>query len=156
MASTTAFSWHWKFFESLDVSTLYSLLALRSEVFVVEQTCVYQDLDGLDKQAFHFYALNEQALPVAYCRVIPAGLHYSEIAIGRVVTDPSVRGIGLGHEMMQRTLEAIEKQWGPAPIRISAQEHLQGYYHHWGFEKLGEMYLEDGIPHVEMLLTKSS
>ncbi|MGD1848099.1 MAG: GNAT family N-acetyltransferase [Salibacteraceae bacterium] len=146
-----SYSWHWKKLADLEVVILYRIMALRSEVFVVEQDCVYQDLDGLDEAAYHCFAIDSNDQPVAYSRVLPAGLAYSELAIGRVVTSASVRGSGLGHELLQRTLQHCEHTWGHQAIKLSAQEHLQGYYQRWGFNTISEVYLEDGIPHVAML-----
>jgi ElaA protein len=130
------------------------LLRLRSEVFVVEQNCVFQDMDGLDDQAMHLLGTQMEegaARLVAYVRCFPAGVTFAEASIGRVVTHPSARGSGLGHVLMAEAVRALQRQWGAQPIRIGAQAHLKDFYQHHGFADVGRPYVEDGIPHLEMV-----
>jgi ElaA protein len=142
--------WQWLAFDALNTSQLYALLQLRSAVFVVEQNCVFQDMDGLDAQAMHLLGVREPAL-VAYVRCFPAGVVFPEASIGRVVTLPAARGGGLGHALMAQAIGALHGQWGAQPIRIGAQAHLKAFYEQHGFADVGKPYMEDGIPHVEML-----
>ncbi len=149
---------HWRClpFGALQPATLYGMLRLRSEVFVVEQRCIFQDMDGADTDCMHL--LGEQpahgaGTPTlhAYARLVPAGLKFTEASIGRVVSDPALRGTGLGHVLMAQAVQTLISLWGPQPIRIGAQAHLQGFYRRHGFETAGPIYDEDGIDHVEML-----
>ena len=139
----------------MSADTLYRLLRLRSEVFVVEQNCVFLDMDGLDAQCLH--VLFEQVQPDgavtlrAATRLVPAGVAFAEASIGRVVTAPSARGGGLGHALMAESVRLLEQLWGPQPIRIGAQAHLEAFYNRHGFVSDDKPYIEDGIPHIEML-----
>lgn len=142
-------------FDALRPRTLYALLQLRSAVFVVEQVCAFQDLDGADPACMHL--LGERLHPgqepdlLAYTRLVPAGLKYAEASIGRVVTAPATRGTGLGHALMAESVRCLHSLWGVQPIRIGAQAHLQSFYRQHGFEAVGALYDEDGIAHTEML-----
>jgi ElaA protein len=142
--------WRYLAFDELSVSQLYAVLQLRSEVFVVEQTCIFQDLDGADAQAMHLLGTQQGAL-VAYARCFSAGVKFAEASIGRIVTAPSVRGHGAGHALVEKAIACLLQQWGPQAIRIGAQARLEAFYRHHGFEKTGLPYAEDGIAHVEML-----
>lgn len=137
-------------FDALHARTLYALLQLRTEVFVVEQACVFQDMDGVDDRCFHLLGEGVRGLE-AYVRLVPAGLKYPEASIGRVVTLPAARGGGLGHVLMREAVQALHGLWGLQPIRIGAQAHLQPFYRQHGFEPSGPIYIEDGIDHIEML-----
>ena len=139
-----------KKFNELNPFELYALMALRSEVFVVEQNCIYQDLDGMDQQSIHLLFSNELDL-IGTLRIVPKGLIYNEIAIGRVCLDQNYRLKGNGKALMQAGIEYIMKQQKQA-IRISAQAHLEKFYTDLGFTSTGKAYIEDGIPHIEMLL----
>jgi ElaA protein len=139
-------------FDSLSTAALYDLLRLRSEVFVLEQACVFQDIDGLDQQAMHLMGHRDGAL-VAYARCFPAHVCFAEASIGRVVTRAAARGGGLGHRLMTRAIQAIGDVWGVQAIRIGAQAHLTHFYQSHGFVDMGEPYVEDGIDHIEMLWT---
>ncbi|RJG47953.1 GNAT family N-acetyltransferase [Motilimonas pumila] len=144
--------WHQGDFNSLSAQQWYSVLQLRAAVFVVEQDCVYQDIDGLDlnPECIHLLALNEDFQVCAYARILPAGTPYPEVSIGRVVVSANGRGSGLGHRLMQRACRAaqvVTKQ----RISLSAQSHLQGFYAQHGFVATGAEYLEDGIPHIKMV-----
>lgn len=143
-------TWRCLRFDDLGVVDLYALLRLRAEVFVVEQRCAYLDPDGADPACWHL--LGERAGDLlAYARLVPAGLKFTEASIGRVVTDPATRGSGLGHALMREAIERVHALWTPQPIRIGAQAHLQAFYGQHGFAVDGPLYNEDGIEHVEML-----
>lgn len=152
---SASIEWQWLPFEALSREQLYALLRLRSEVFVVEQNCVFLDMDGQDDKAMHllgFRMIEEGALElVAYVRCFPAGIAFTEASIGRVVTKPSARGSGLGHLLMAEAIRASVAHWGPHPIRIGAQAHLKHFYQQHGFIDMGLPYVEDGIDHLEML-----
>ncbi|MDC6365180.1 MULTISPECIES: GNAT family N-acetyltransferase [Flavobacteriaceae] len=141
-----------KTFNELSNTELYQILRLRSEVFVVEQNCVYQDLDNKDQKAMHVLGKKDGEL-VAYTRVFAPGDYFKNTSIGRVVVAPNQRKYGFGKEIMQETLTAIEEKDPKTPIEISAQSYLLKFYGTLGFESFGEEYLEDGIPHVRMLKT---
>ena len=137
--------WHERAFGELSVVDLYAIVALRERVFVVEQTCAYLDADGLDLASRHLWA--EADSVVAYLRIVPPGARFTELSLGRIVTAPELRGTGLGRALVQRGLDAV----GAVPVRISAQAHLERFYGGFGFRRASEPYLEDGIPHLEML-----
>jgi ElaA protein len=143
-------TWTCKAFNELTPSELYSILQLRNEVFVVEQNCVYQDCDDVDQPSHHFMAWQQNKL-VAYTRLIPAGVTYKEISIGRVVTSPSVRGFKIGKELMLRSIGKIHEIFGDFPIKIGAQLYLKRFYESLGFIQCSSMYLEDGIEHIKMI-----
>lgn len=145
--------WFCHSFKQLDSQTLYDILRVRIDVFVVEQTCYYPDLDGLDclDDTIHVYAKDGDKV-LAYLRCMAPGVAYdNDSAIGRVVTAADARGTGLGHELIKRGIAACEKAWPEYAIHLSAQEHLQKYYGSHGFETVTDMYLEDNIPHVGMV-----
>ncbi len=139
-------------FAELSSLQLYDLLQLRAAVFVVEQDCPYQDLDGLDKhpETLHLLQYSPQGKLVAYLRILAAGVSYPDVALGRVVTDSSVRGQGLGHQLLARGLAVAKQTWPGQNLYLSAQAHLQAYYQEHGFAAVTEPYMEDGIPHVGM------
>lgn len=143
-------NWLFKKFDELSPLELYSILQLRNEVFVVEQNCVFQDADNKDQLSYHLMGWKEDVL-VAYTRIIPAGVAYAEASIGRVVTSPAIRKTGLGKELMQVSLEKIYQLFGNITVRIGAQLYLEKFYSSLGFQSTGKQYLEDGIPHVEMI-----
>ena len=142
--------WKIKRFEELTTTELYEILRVRAEVFVVEQTCIYQDLDEKDKRAYHLYC-EENGKVKAYLRILDKGISYPEISIGRVLTTENNRRKGLAREMMEKAIDFICKELGEKQIRISGQLYLQAFYESLGFQTVSEMYLEDDIPHVEML-----
>ena len=144
-------SWRCLPFDALHARTLYALLQLRTEVFVMEQDCVFQDMDGADAQCFHLLGEAADQTLVAYARLVPAGLKFAEASIGRVVTLPAARGGGLGHVLMREAVQALHGLWGVQPIRIGAQARLQAFYRQHGFEPDGSIYIEDGIDHIEMV-----
>ncbi len=143
-------NWLFKKFDELTPFELYAILQLRNEVFVVEQNCVYQDADNKDPLSYHLMAWENNKL-FAYTRIIPPGIAYAEASIGRVVTSPAIRKTGIGRELMQVSLEKITDLFGNSPVRIGAQQYLEKFYSSLGFQSTGKHYLEDGIPHVEML-----
>lgn len=136
-------------FDDLTLQELYAILQLRNEVFIIEQNCLYRDLDDVDQSAFHLMGWQDDKL-VAYTRIIPPGIVYTNPAIGRVVTSPDVRRSGIGKELMQRSLTACENLFGPVPVSLGAQVYLKKFYETLGFETAGEIFLEDGIEHVKM------
>jgi ElaA protein len=141
--------WKIKRFEALSVRELYSLLQLRSEVFVVEQNCVYQDIDGKDSKALHLVGEYDNKI-VAYARIFKSGDYFKNASIGRVVIDTAYRDKKWGHDLMREAIAGIEQHFGETKITISAQLYLQQFYERNGFVKTSEMYLEDDIPHIEM------
>ncbi len=151
MSENNSINWELKSFEGLTNKELYNILKLRAEVFIIEQNCAYQDMDGKDIFSFHLMGTNERNKLIAYSRILPADISFKEVSIGRVVTAPSVRRNGVGKELMKTSLEAIEKKYGNVPVRIGAQLYLKKFYENYGFIKDSEMYLEDGIEHIEML-----
>jgi ElaA protein len=146
-------SWKYKKFNELSPIELYSILKLRSEVFVVEQNCVYLDTDDKDQQSYHLCGWNENIL-VAYARILPPGLAFEEASIGRVVTNPLSRNTGAGKLLMKLAIEKARAQFDVSEIKIGAQLYLLSFYTSFGFKQSGPEYLEDGIPHVEMALLK--
>lgn len=139
-----------KKFSELSIAELYDLLQLRSEVFVVEQDCVYQDIDGKDQEALHILGKKNDKI-VAYTRCFEPGYYFEEAAIGRVVVKDSERRFGYGHEIMKASQEAISNVYNTKEIKLSAQQYLVKFYESHGYQQLGEGYLEDGIPHIAML-----
>lgn len=142
--------WRLLAFDDLRVAELYEVLRLRSEVFVVEQQCLFHDMDGADQHAMHLLGVKEGQLQ-AYARCMPAGAKFAEASFGRVVTRPGVRRTGLGHALIEQSISAISQLWGPQPIRIAAQMQLAGFYAKHGFVDVQHHFMEDGIAHLEML-----
>ncbi|WP_298117661.1 GNAT family N-acetyltransferase [Flavobacterium sp.] len=141
--------WKIKRFNELSTAELYSLLQLRSLVFVVEQNCVYQDIDGKDEKALHL--LGEfQGKIVAYARLFNKADYFENASIGRVIVHLDYRDKKFGHDLMKNAIEGIEKYFGESKITISAQLYLKKFYETNGFIQTSEMYLEDDIPHIEM------
>lgn len=139
-------------FDQLSVDQLYDIMALRQEVFVVEQNCPYLDADGLDRAAHHILGEDAQGRILAYTRLLPPGALYPHYAtIGRVVTSPRIRKAGLGRELMRYTIACVNQLYDQPDIKISAQSYLIDFYESLGFQSLGEEYLEDGIPHITMI-----
>lgn len=143
--------WICKRFDELLLQELYSILRLRNEVFVVEQQCIFQDADNKDQHCHHLMGIINNEL-VAYTRLLPPGLAYEEASIGRVVNSPLVRNTGVGKELMRRSVIELYQLWGKQPIRIGAQLYLKKFYESFGFQQVSDIYLEDGIDHIEMLL----
>lgn len=150
MNRTPEINWRFVPFGALTSLELYEMLQLRSEVFVVEQSCPFQDMDGADMEAMHLMGVAGGRL-VAYARCFAAGQKFTEASIGRVITHMSARGGGIGHVLMQEAIASLVRHWGAQPIRIGAQARLEKFYNQHGFVQNGEPYIEDGIPHIEML-----
>ncbi len=151
MLDTTTISWQLIPFVEMSASQLHALLTLRAAVFVVEQNCPYQDPDEKDLKAVHVLGWCGDKL-VACARILPAGVSYQEVSIGRVATGGEVRGGGAGRELMRACMQGIEKLYGNVPVKISAQSYLQKFYESFGFMRTEKAeYLEDDIPHIEMI-----
>lgn len=144
----TTINWQWKKFEQLSVYELHDILKLRQEVFIIEQNCVYLDIDDIDKTAWHLLGLKKDSL-CAYSRVYQAK-NQRQILIGRVLTSLELRGQAIGKQLMQETLEFIKRENPDMPIKVSAQAHLENFYADFGFVKTSEPYDEDGIMHIDM------
>lgn len=143
--------WHIVAFNELNIHQLYDLLALRAEVFVVEQNCPYQDLDGKDQLSDHVFALDKNQQLIATARILPPNVSYpNKVSIGRVVTSPKHRGTGLGIELMNQCMSYIQSNYPGIEVVISAQSHLEKFYMQFGFNSTGKTYLEDNIPHTQM------
>tara|TARA_B100000902_G_scaffold335922_1_gene335884 strand:+ start:19 stop:459 length:441 start_codon:yes stop_codon:yes gene_type:complete len=138
-----------KFFSELTTQELYQILQLRSEVFVVEQNCVYQDIDGKDQKAIHVFGVIQNKI-VAYTRCFKPGEYFKEASIGRVVVKKNERKLKRGNQIMIHSIKVIERYYNTKTIIISAQSHLKNFYNNLGFYSVGIEYLEDGIPHIEM------
>ena len=139
-----------KTFNELSLEELYKILRLRAEVFVVEQDCVYQDIDNKDKKALHVIGFKNDEV-VAYTRCFKPGDYFTEASIGRVVVQENQRQYGYGYDIMNASIKAIAEHFKTEKIKISAQTYLKTFYSNLGFENTGEEYLEDGIPHIAMV-----
>jgi ElaA protein len=142
-------NWVYKSFNELSATELYAIMYLRSEVFVVEQNCVYLDADHKDEASFHLAGWDNNSL-IAYCRIMPAGLAFDEPSIGRVVTSPAHRKTGSGRVLMQTAIQKTLEQFDDRKITIGAQLYLREFYGSLGFVQISDQYIEDGIPHIEM------
>src|ERR1700744_184260 len=145
-------TWTCKKFSELKPEELYMILRLRSEVFVVEQNCVFLDMDNKDLYCDHLMGWQEEKL-LGYSRIVPAGISYVESSIGRIVTSPAARGNGIGRELLVNSIDHLYTLYGKRDIRIGAQYYLKKFYESFHFVQKGEIYLEDGIEHIEMLLS---
>ncbi|HTF03792.1 MAG TPA: GNAT family N-acetyltransferase [Bacteroidia bacterium] len=146
-----AITWQCKPFRDLSAGEMHSILALRAAIFVVEQKCPYQDPDYKDEYSLHVMGWLAGEL-VAVARILPQGVSYDEVSIGRVATAASVRGTGAGLILMEKVMKYIEDVFGKVPVRISAQSYLEKYYEKYGFKRSEKKeYLEDDIPHIDML-----
>jgi len=142
--------WKIKSFDEFTVPELYAVLKARVDVFVVEQNCPYPDLDGYDQKALHLWAEEDEEV-LAGCRIFNKGIKYDEASIGRVLTTEKARGKSLGKQLIRYAVETVENRFHTSEIRISAQDYLLKFYGDFGFEDTGKKYLEDDIPHTEML-----
>jgi len=142
--------WINKNFDELSVHELYAILRLRSEVFVVEQNCVFQDMDNKDQSSWHLMGWENNGL-VAYTRLIPPGVSYPSTSIGRVITSQAARGTGTGKLLMEKSIEEAKRLFGNVPIKIGAQLYLKEFYNSFGFKQSSDIYDEDGIDHIEMI-----
>jgi ElaA protein len=145
--------WQWHTYQQLTTDMLYAILRLRQVVFSVEQSCAYLDLDGRDRYSLHLTGHDARGELVAYLRIVEPGKRYSEPSIGRVATSQNVRRSGVGKMLMAEGLRKATEVYPGQPNRISAQQYLERFYNRFGYERVGEVYDEDGIPHVEMLRT---
>lgn len=147
-------NWFTNRIEEIDIQTFYDIVALRINVFIIEQKCLYEELDYKDFKATHLYAKDEQNKIVAYLRILDPGVSYDEVSIGRVLVSPDQRTLKIGKSLMEKAIQHVKETFGQTPIRISAQAYLIDFYRSLGFETVSEIYLEDDIPHIEMLLDK--
>lgn len=146
-------TWTFKHFQDLSADELYELLQLRSDVFVIEQQCIYRDLDDKDLKCYHLFGrIEETGELAAYSRIVPPGVSYEEPSIGRVVTSLNHRKSNFGRELMQKGIKELLLLYPGQPIRIGAQTYLIKFYNSFGFMESGEAYDEDGIEHIEMVL----
>ncbi len=143
-------NWILKKFDGLTQHELYAILQLRSEVFVVEQNCVFQDMDNKDQHCYHYMGWKDGYL-AAYIRIVPPGIAYEYASIGRVVNSAKARGTGIGKQLMVNGIAKTEELFGKVPIKIGAQSYLKKFYESLGFKQLGGPYMEDGIEHIYML-----
>lgn len=143
-------NWNIKEFGQLSVEELYGILKIRSEVFVVEQECVYLDIDDMDQKCLHVF-LEDKGKILAYARAIPPQIKFENASLGRVIVAQEVRKEGYGKILLEKTLKVIEAQWGNVKVQIEAQAHLTKFYGGVGFESISDIFLEDGIPHIMML-----
>ena len=141
----------YKNFHALTASELYDMLRLRSEVFVVEQKCVFLDMDDKDQMCDHVMIYSGQL--VATSRLVPPGVIYDEMSVGRIVSHPSVRRTGAGKLLVRESLRILQEKYGKAPVRIGAQYYLKKFYESFGFRQCSAIYDEDGIDHIEMILS---
>ena len=141
-----------KHFNELTLNEFHDIIALRIQVFVIEQDCPYQELDGKDKVGYHLILRDLEGVLIGTTRILPKGISYPEFSIGRVVVTKNFRYLKLGHLLMEESMQFIEEKFGKQDVRLSAQTHLVKYYASHGFASTGKEYLEDGIPHTEMLL----
>lgn len=153
MGDRVELTWQERRFDDLTARELHAILALRAQVFVVEQRCAYRDPDEFDLPSRHLWAERFDGTVVAYLRVIPAGVKFAEPSIGRVVTADCVRRAGVGRELMRRGIAAVGAE---SPIRICAQVYLERFYRELGFVRVSEPYDEDGIAHIDMLRAGSA
>jgi ElaA protein len=149
--------WSCKHFSDLAARELHDIIKLRLTVFVTEQKCIYLDVDGLDVEAFHLVGRNARGDAIAVSRLLPFPHIYHDVTypyarIGRVAIDKSYRGKGMGHTLMKKSLREMKTRFGDVPIILSAQYHLKDYYAAHGFKPIGDVYMEAGIPHTDMLL----
>ena len=142
--------WEIKKFKELSVDELYRILELRNNVFVVEQECIYQDCDRKDLEAYHLFCIENDKI-IATLRILEKGISYDEISIGRVVVDKLYRRKKLGRKAMEMAIDFIKNTYGNSPIRISAQVYIKDFYESLGFKAVSDIYLEDDIPHIEMI-----
>ena len=151
MTATPALRWSWHDWRELTPDLLYAVLRLRSAIFVVEQNCVFPDMDGRDPDCAHLCGWNDAGDLVAYLRLVPPGVRTPEVSLGRVVVAAPARGQGLGRAVMEEGLRACARRYPGKPVKVSAQQHLETFYRSLGFATAGPRYLEDGIWHVDMV-----
>jgi len=146
-------SWNLKKFDELTNIQLYNLLKERTLVFVVEQNCPYPEVDGKDPFSYHLFKEDNGEI-IAYLRIVPAGVSYQEISIGRVFVKKEYRGQGIAEELLKKGLDFIQNELKEKTVKIQAQDYLRKFYSSFGFQTISQTYLEDNIPHVDMLLQR--
>lgn len=146
--------WILKTFDELTLDEFHDILKLRIDIFVVEQNCPYPELDTKDKIAWHFFGVSNKGAVVAYTRIFKPGDYYKEAAFGRVVVHQEYRNHKLGYLLIEKTLIEMLNLFGKVPVKIGAQTYLKNFYGSFGFEQVGEEYIEDGIPHIHMVSTE--
>jgi ElaA protein len=149
-------TWQCAAFSELSAAQLYAILKVRSEVFVVEQNCVYQDIDGVDLQSLHLIGWSNDQQVAAYLRIVPPGLKYAEVSLGRVVSSKTARGSGIGKQLLAKGMKLIDEIYPGAEVRIQAQAYLENFYKAFGFVTVSDVLMKDGIPHFLMLKSSSS
>lgn len=153
--SNQPLSWQCSTFTELTPHQLYAILQARTEVFVIEQQCLFQDMDGKDSACHHLIAWTADHQVAAYARIVPPGLAFAEASIGRVLTTKIGRGTGAGKTLLLKGIQQVHALYPTHQIRIGAQQYLEQFYASFGFLTVSDMYLEDDIPHVEMLMSKA-
>lgn len=151
---TESFTWQCLHFRDLSAQSIYKILQARQIVFVVEQNCVYLDADSVDTQCHHLIVWSEysaQSVIAAYLRIVPPGIKYEEPSLGRIITTPEFRGKGLGKKIVQNGITTLLSFYPSSPIRIAAQHYLENFYQAFGFQAVSPVYLEDNIPHIDMV-----
>ncbi|MEM0910177.1 MAG: GNAT family N-acetyltransferase [Pseudomonadota bacterium] len=146
---------HTKAFSELSLDELYQILALRNEVFVVEQACAYQDMDGKDRISNHLFYTTDGNEIAAYARILPPGISYPDVSIGRIVVASKYRKDKLGRKLVTNAIAICHACWPDESITIGAQSYLSTFYRSLGFEQVAEEYIEDGIPHIQMQLDRT-
>lgn len=149
-------NWQFKHYNDLSLNEFHDILALRIKVFVVEQNCPYQELDGKDKKSYHLICRNGKGELVGTMRILPQGVAYNDIGFGRVVLAEEERGEKEGHQMIEEALAFCRAEFGDVPVYLSGQKHLESFYNKHKFKSTGKEYLEDEIPHVEMCLNNNN
>ncbi|MGM0641549.1 MAG: GNAT family N-acetyltransferase [Thermotogota bacterium] len=144
---------YFKSFEDLTKEELYEIIKLRVDIFIVEQNCPYPELDRKDYKAIHHF-IKENSEIVAYLRILPKGVSYNEVSIGRFIVKEDKRGRGLAKKILQNAIDFVEKEMNETSIRLSGQKYLEKFYNSFKFDTVSDVYLEDDIPHVEMLYNK--
>lgn len=147
--------WKYKQFAELSAAELHEILKLRQDIFIIEQTCIYPDIDGKDKTSMHLFAVDDDNSICAYMRIIAPGLQYQEAALGRILTVQNARGTGLGKVLLEKGIETIEREFPGQSIKISAQQHLERFYQSFGFVTSSKPYDDDGIMHIDMVRAAS-
>lgn len=164
MSTTPPIEWKFSRFDSLSPQEVHDFLAARQDVFIVEQTCIFQDIDGHDPGCWHLlgYGTVDKAADgegrsqlAAYSRIVPPGVIFAQSSIGRIITTTKFRGRNIGRELMRQSIESCQSTF-PGPIRIAAQIHLEKFYDEFGFTRASDPYDEDGIEHIEMLRAESA
>jgi len=150
-------NWQIKRFNELSTKELYDLLRLRTDIFIVEQNCPYPELDGKDEheETRHLWRYAPDRIMAAYLRILPPGLSYAGVSFGRVAVHKEFRGTGLAHELVDKAIEIVGRSWPGVKIEIGAQEYLTAFYKSHGFRGISDPYLEDNIPHIDMVLNPS-